>query len=157
MNKKLNNFLKKPLLIISAVLAAVGLVVVITLNCISVCAGTYKGTSTTTLPIVGEVTATTSYKFKGDKVVATQTINDKTTSREASYKVKDGELYVDEIKVAKINAFKIVPLAQSDVKLVNKGAVAFNVIGIVVLVLGVLGVAGSVTYTLLDGKKKKSK
>ncbi len=165
MNKKFSNFLKKPLLVLSSVLLVVGLVVVITINCVSVCKlGKYTTTSKSTV-LGQEVTTTSTYKFKGDKVVVTVKTNDATTSNEMQYEIKDGELYLvgdllnTKTKVGKINAFKITSLVtdNNDVKVVNKSAVAINVIAIIVLVVGACGIVTSVVYTKLSEKNKKSK
>lgn len=154
-------FLKLPLLITSGVLALVGLVVIVVYACLPVAHSAYTYKNTTTVAGKEYVTEV-SLKFKGDEVTVTSKVNgEEQFSQTVNYQVKKGQLEVviDEevMPIGKINAYSYTgELIGEEITVVNHTAKALTGVAIALLVVGVLGAAGSVTYMLLDKKKKSA-
>lgn len=163
MNKKFKNFLKMPLLITSGVLALVGLVVIVVYACLPVAhsAYTYKNTKT----VAGkEVVTEITLQFKGDELTQVYKLDGEEQGKQTvKYQVKDGELQIlvageAAMPVGKINAYGYTgEIMGEEITVVNHTAKALTGVAIGVLVVGLLGVATSVTFILLDRKKKSAK
>lgn len=139
----MKKFFKKPLNIVSLVLAVLGLVGMIVILCVPHGGKySYKGE-------IGGVEYKQTVTFKGDKLY----FSDDDEGLGTSYEIKDGKLVVGGIEYSKINAFKF------DIKIGTQTATykctMSYVFFIVACVMLAVGASGMIYGAVAKPKKKK--
>jgi|GEM_PF-6714993 len=154
--KKFLQFCQKPLLIIAAIVFGV-----FTLGLIVTSVIPYANTPYTLTEKVGDDTAAISIVMSGDKLTFTEYYNgEKVGSQEYFFEVKKGELYAGPTKESvsavgiKVSAYE---LSDGASVYANGFTRTMRVIDIVMMVLGGLGLAASITLIVLNKKGKLKK
>ncbi len=143
----MKNFFKKPLNIVSVVLAVLGIVGMIVILCVP------HGKTYTMKDEVAGKEVTYKYVFKGDEVYMSVKTDGEWESDETpimtNVEYKGGKAYIANVEAFKINAFRITAEGM-DEPMTCAASIAFFIIAGVMTLVGVAGVA----YGALSKKKK---
>lgn len=160
--KKMKEFCKKPLAIISAAVLVVFLVVLISINCISH-GTTYRSTQT-----IEDTTYETVISFNGDKMTYETIVDGKSLSGdelpEFEYEIKDGKLFMKgTASLLPTSGVEITPFEIKIVNVLDKDnptvlkcnlTIAFDVISIIMVCVSGIALITSLVFILLDKKGK---
>ena len=164
--EKFKKFCKKPLLITSICIVAIFTLGLIIMGSISHANSNYKYNET----FFG-IEISMELDFDGDKVIFTESALGETTVTKGDFIIKNGKLLVkgdsdttyEEIGKIDAYSFKMsIPLddvyAGMDIEIECECGLtnAFRIINIIMIVIGGLGVASSVVYTLYEKNKSKA-
>ena len=150
----MKNFFKKPLNLVSFLLAVLGLVGIIVMLVVP------HGKTYTETVKVGDKEVYARMEFKDGKIYSSTKADDEWTEPVSmgEYSISKGKLSYKvpatglSVEIGKVNAFRFVPLDSEDVKYTCKMTVVFFVVA---CAMTVVGAAGLVYGTLSSKKKKK--